>query len=125
MFLYPKSKIRYNTVALASFTFLLKKFIKKSQYNFPEFVFKSESSSCLELIYILKNHSLFKVDYLNDIVVTDYLNLLPNKRFSVSYVLTSIRLNSKYRVTVRVPETISLCSLSILFKNSLWLEREA
>ena len=103
----------------------LKKFIYKVQSNFPEILIKAEISSKLDLMYILKTHSLFKIDFLNDIIITDYLNLDPSKRFLVSYVVTSISFNFKYRLNVWVSEAASLCSLSILFKNSLWLEREA
>ena len=125
MFLPLNLKLQYNMLALSGVSVLLKKFIYTVQSNFPEMLIKSEISSNTDLMYILKSHSLFKVDFLNDIVITDYLNIDSRKRFLISYIVTSISFNFKYRLNVWVPEGCSLCSLSILFKNSLWLEREA
>lgn len=125
MFLPLKVKSKYNRLAISSIFFLLRSFIGQSQLNFPEFLFKTTAKSCLDFLYTLKNHSMFKVDFLNDLVVTDHLTTTTNKRFLVSYILTSLSLNTRYRINVWVPEITHLSSLSLLFKNSLWLEREA
>ena len=72
----------------------------------------------LDVITVLRYHSLFRYDVLVDIVGVD----LGNGVYGVRYVLRSSRFNSFLLVSCVVDSEVS--SLSGLFSSSGWLERE-
>jgi NADH:ubiquinone oxidoreductase subunit C len=80
------------------------------------------TSALFPLVLFLKKHTFFRMDQLIDICVVDRLN--SSKRFQVIYVLFSSLFQFRVLVHVFVSEDAFLPSLSSLFSNALWLERE-
>jgi hypothetical protein len=82
------------------------------------------------LIILLKNSILFNYDQLNDITCIDNLSLLKNNqdnnkyRFTLIYVLTNIKYNSKIIIKLTINKNQRIPSLSNLFQSANWLERE-
>jgi NADH:ubiquinone oxidoreductase subunit C len=76
----------------------------------------------LLLLTFLKNHSLTQFKQLADIVVYDVPG--KEKRFTVIYLLTSFRFNTRVSVQLQVDELTPLYSVAGLFKSANWAERE-
>ena len=90
-----------------------------------------------EIVFSLKPDRIFKIlahlkethsfDMLTDLTAIDYFEKSPKeKRFSVLYILTSLKHNFTFTIEVRLPETNpKIDSCVLLWKNANWLEREA
>ena len=82
------------------------------------------------LIIILKNSILFNYDQLNDITCIDNLSLLKNNqdnnkhRFSLIYIFTNIKYNSRIIIKLTINKNQRVPSLSNIFNGANWLERE-
>ncbi|MBK9073344.1 MAG: NADH-quinone oxidoreductase subunit C [Myxococcales bacterium] len=82
------------------------------------------------LMIMLKNSILFNYYQLNDITCIDNLSLLKqsqdnNKnRFSIIYIFTNIKNNSRLIVKLTINKNQRIPSLCNLFLCSNWLERE-
>jgi hypothetical protein len=82
------------------------------------------------LIILLKNSLLFNYDQLNDITCIDNLSLLKNNqdnnkyRFSLIYIFTNIKYNSKIIIKLTINKNQRVPSLTNLFNGANWLERE-
>jgi NADH dehydrogenase (ubiquinone) Fe-S protein 3 len=72
--------------------------------------------------FFLKNYTNTQIDYLSDICAVDY----PKRvfRFEVIYNCLSIGFNSRFRIKTNIHELISLNSISLIFLNANWFERE-
>ena len=99
------------------------KYVKKGYVNFPEMEIVLLNKHLLTFTHILKNYSLTKIEYLNDIVAMDYFHQKIN-RFNVKYVLSSLNFNFKITLSVFLKEYQAINSLFTTFKSSNWLERE-
>ena len=88
---------------------LLPKYIYKSHLTFPEMEMITSPKYLLPLTSILKKHTLFKLDYLNDITAIDYIN--QKYRFNLKYILTSLHLNIKLNLSVFLKEYKPITSL--------------
>lgn len=79
---------------------------------------------------LLKNSILFNYYQLNDITCVDNLSLLKelqdnNKnRFTIIYVFTNIKYNSRLLIKLTINKNQQVPSLTNLFLCSNWLERE-
>lgn len=80
-------------------------------------------SSFMPLVTFLKKHSLVRITQLVDLCISDRLNVID--RFELNYLFLSTV--SRYRFCIRffISEYDVVVSLSSLFKNALWVEREA
>jgi NADH:ubiquinone oxidoreductase subunit C len=58
--------------------------------------------SCFKLILFLKNSTFFKYQILTDIVCVDYGRV--NKRFKLTYILTSIKYNNRIYISTYLNE---------------------
>jgi NADH:ubiquinone oxidoreductase subunit C len=76
----------------------------------------------LSLIRVLKSHFFFRFSILSDISVYDFLS--KNNRFEINYNLLSYFWNKRVVLSTVSYENLSCLSISGLFKNSNWLERE-
>lgn len=78
--------------------------------------------SCLKLLQYLKNHSIFLLDYLIDIIVID----TPGKplRFQIVYLISSLKYNTRYRVRIFTNELLPIQSICSIYKFANWPERE-
>lgn len=75
-----------------------------------------------KLLKILKKHLYFQY-FLVDICVSDS-GILKKNRFKMQYVLLSYKNNSRLRVIQNLAETTAVSTVSFLFLNAGWLERE-
>jgi NADH:ubiquinone oxidoreductase subunit C len=79
---------------------------------------------------VLKNSILFNYYQLNDITCIDNLSLLKNlqdnnkNRFTLIYVFTNIKNNSRLYVRLTINKNQQVPSLTNLFLCANWLERE-
>lgn len=83
-------------------------------YIYPEFL--------KQFMDILKNHTNFQFKLLSDICTVDYPSR--SNRFEVIYCLLSIQYNSRVIIKTYTNETSSVESLSSLYENANWAERE-
>jgi NADH:ubiquinone oxidoreductase subunit C len=102
--------------------------ILESQIRFGQTEIEVSPESIAQIIEHLLTSPETQMNQLLDLVAIDYLQY-PNwhgPRFSIVYLLRS--LISKCRVNIRIrvaEESISVPSISKLYKNANWLEREA
>ena len=74
------------------------------------------------VLTILKYHSLTKFNTLLDIVV---YNLFSKKyQFIITYLLKSMRFNSRVNLTTFLKDTTLPASVTLIYPNAEWLERE-
>ena len=79
---------------------------------------------------LIKNSMLFNYYQLNDITCVDNLSLLKGlqdnnrNRFTLIYVFTNIKYNSRLLVKIMINKNQQIPSLTNLFLCSNWLERE-
>jgi len=108
------------TKALSKF---FNNFISSAKFNTNETYVKVVRESLIPLVIFCKLHSLAKFNSLIDIAVVD----TPGKlyRFSVNYYLLSVFTNLRLRITLYTNEVIWIPTLTSLFDNANWYEREA
>jgi len=109
MFLKKQVYLSIFQIYIKSIIRLLPKYIYKSHMTFPEMEMTTSSKYLLPLTNILKKHTLFKLDYLNDITAIDYIN--QKYRFNLKYILTSLHLNIKLNLSVFLKEYKPITSL--------------
>jgi len=99
-----------------------KHIISITEKEMPVLVVQKESF--YNLIQYLKNRENFLI--LLDITAVDYLKWLKKKekRFEVVYHLYSIEYNTRLRIKYTLDEKEKALSLTSLYKNANWLERE-
>jgi NADH-quinone oxidoreductase subunit C len=73
-------------------------------------------------MYFLKKHEVCRFDLLVDICGVDYPE--QNLRFEIIYNLLSINYNQRLFIKVYTCERKSISSISQVFMNSVWFERE-
>ena len=104
---------------------LKKKFpekIKEISVQFGDETFLIERDSLLDIVQFLKSEP-YAYTMLLDLTCVDYKGQEP--RFEMVYHLRSISNNQWLRIKVRLPEKdLSIDSLTSLWKNANWLERE-
>lgn len=74
------------------------------------------------LVLFLKNFSLIRATQLVDICAVDQVQF--GRRFALSYIFTSTSLAYRFFIYLHIKEGESVPSISSLFPNALWLERE-
>lgn len=74
------------------------------------------------LFKFFKNSILYQLNYLVDIIGVDFPG--KKKRFGLIYVCQSITFNSRINLLTRCEEKERVISLSNIFKNANWHERE-
>lgn len=76
-----------------------------------------------EIIFFLRDHTLAQYKLLTEITAVDY----PARgqfRFDVVYMLLSTRFNARLKVKVSVDSTTAVPSITSIYKNANWSERE-
>ncbi len=87
-----------------------------------EFELQVSSANLLNVLDILKSHSLTQLRNLVEVTAADIpTNAL---RFYVSYFLLSTHYNTRIRVSVQTDEMLPIISVTSLFNSSNWMERE-
>jgi len=113
----------YNQVLINYSMFLKKNFpFVKPFINKNELFIKTKRNYIYLLIQFLKKNSNSQFDMLIDICAVDY----PEKkfRFEIIYSLLSIHYNSRINITASLEDTLPINSVTSIFKNANWLERE-
>lgn len=101
---------------------VLPKFINKISIDKNQLFIYTSPHYIRELCLFLRDNTncLFKV--LVDIIGVDYLGR--TKRFEVCYTLLSLTFNSRVIIKVNVDELNHVPSITCLFRNANWFERE-
>lgn len=76
----------------------------------------------IEVVHYLNSNLEFRFTMLIDIFAVDYPESL--KRFEVNYCFLSVEKNYRVNIKVKISDEESIPSLSSLYKNAGWLERE-
>ena len=141
MSLLTVSKNLNKEIRLFNILILLRTFFNKIIYNFEIlYDFNLLASDIIinvtnikyfwQLFNILKHSILFNYSQLNDITCIDNLSILKDlqdnnkNRFTLIYVLTNIKFNSRLIIRFTINKNQRVPSLSNLFYSANWLERE-
>ena len=101
---------------------ILKKTVKEISFNKNKIEIKTTPTNLRAVLFCLKTHSLCKYEQLVDMICSDS----PGKklRFSIAYVLYSLKYNSYITIIVQTNEVWPLPSITRIFSAAGWLERE-
>lgn len=96
--------------------------VKEIRLKNTDLEIKTTPNNLRALLYFLQNHTLCQYKQLVDIACSD----LPGKtrRFSVNYLLLSLRYNARINIVVKTNEVSPLPSVTPLYRSANWLERE-
>ena len=83
---------------------------------------KTTPNNLRGLFYFLQKHTLCQYKQLVDMVCSDFLG--KKRRFSINYLLLSLRFNARLNVVVKTNEVLPLPSITFLYRSANWLERE-
>nr|YP_009688826.1 NADH dehydrogenase subunit 9 [Cafileria marina]QEF30250.1 NADH dehydrogenase subunit 9 [Cafileria marina] len=113
---YNKTLINYSIFIKKIFP-SVKLFINKN-----ELFIKTKKDLLYTLILFLKKNTNSRFDMLIDICAVDY----PEKkfRFEIIYNLLSIQYNTRINVIINIEDNIPVKSITSIYKNANWLERE-
>jgi NADH-quinone oxidoreductase subunit C len=99
-----------------------------------ELEIQTTSANLLNVLEILKNHSLTQTKNLMEITFVDRIsqiginesadNLENSLRFYLTYFLLSVHYNFRVRVSVQTSELLPVVSITSLFSSINWYERE-
>lgn len=101
---------------------ILKSVIKTIRLQNNEIEIKTTPNNLLALLYFLQKHSLCQYKVLVDIVCVDVPGKL--RRFTINYLLLSLRYNTRLKVVIKTNEVSPLPSTITLYRSANWLERE-
>jgi NADH dehydrogenase (ubiquinone) Fe-S protein 3 len=101
---------------------VLASIIKEIRIKNTDIEIKTSPNNLRALLYFLQKHTLCQYKQLIEIACSD----VPGKtrRFSVTYLLHSIRYNARILVVVKTNEVSPLPSVTALYRSANWLERE-
>ena len=99
-----------------------KQFIFISLNNHDIEIFLNKKISISYTLKFLKNSMLYQMNTLVDIVCTDFPGKTP--RIGLTYLLLSSQYNQRINIFVK-PKKMQISSVSQIFKNASWFEREA
>jgi NADH dehydrogenase (ubiquinone) Fe-S protein 3 len=99
----------------------LPKYIKQVLIKNFELVLKTPYMYIYPLVRFLKLNNFTKLTILTDVICCDTLK---KNRFVIIYHLLNITSNVRIRLYVEIKEVYALYSLTSIFKNANWLERE-
>ena len=95
---------------------ILKTVIKEIRIHNNNLEIKTTPNNLCALLYFLQNHTLCQYKQLIDIACSD----VPGKqhRFSVNYLLLSLRYNTRLTVVVKTNEVSPLPSTTVLYRSA-------
>jgi len=85
-------------------------------------IFLNKKVSIFQIMCFLKHSMLYQTNILVDIVCTDFPGKIP--RIGVIYLLLSVRYNQRINIFLK-PRKTNLRSITKIFENASWFEREA
>lgn len=77
----------------------------------------------IPVLSLLRDHSIFLVDQLIDLVAVDYIGR--PRRFYLYYLLLSRKYNSRFLVETQLREWESVLTACYVYSAAFWVEREA
>jgi NADH:ubiquinone oxidoreductase subunit C len=100
----------------------LRTLIKEIRIKNNDIEIKTTGNNLRSLLFFLQNHSLCQYKQLAEIACSD----VPGKkrRFSVAYILHSLRYSTYITIIVQTNEVLTLPSVTQLYRSAGWLERE-
>jgi len=101
---------------------ILKTVVKEIRIKNNDLEIKTTPNNIRALLYFLKNHTLCQYKQLIDIACSDVIG--KTRRFSINYLLLSLRFNVRLTVVVKTNEVLPLPSTVSLYRSANWLERE-
>lgn len=111
------------TLPVVDYIISIVKVHRISIFNLGYFDLQIEPAQVGFLLIFFRYHSVFLFKTLIDLIIFD----LPGKlrRFVVIYTLLSVAYNSRVSIRTQVNELCPLVSITNIFQNANWLEREA
>ena len=109
-------------ISLNSLYQILKPHVNCIYFHCGEITVEINHTKLKELVLFFKDHENCLYKLLIDIVVIDFPENL--KRFSVIYNFCSVKYKCRIKIVTNVNEVTPLSSISHLYKNANWLERE-
>jgi len=98
------------------------------QRVYTDYFIKIDFNYLISCFKILSKSLFFNYDQLSNLTCVDNLNLNGfslKERFSLFYILTKINKASRLIISFNFPEKQMVNSITNLYKNAHWLEREA
>eukprot|EP01025_Chloroclados_australasicus_P005584 TRINITY_DN1171_c1_g1_i2.p1 TRINITY_DN1171_c1_g1~~TRINITY_DN1171_c1_g1_i2.p1 ORF type:complete len:366 (+),score=38.43 TRINITY_DN1171_c1_g1_i2:175-1272(+) len=96
---------------------------KKGMLPLMDVVFSVDAPQIFPVIKFLHSHAQLQFQILTDMTAVDYPERV-NGRFEVTYLLASLVANARIIVKTSVDELTPLESITPIYKNAEWLERE-
>lgn len=123
------SLFRKDMLEFGSLVFLgLRAIIKSCHVTDQYLIINIDKLDLIEFFYWARNIHLFSFDFLVDIIVVDLLEfnieIKNNKRYEFNYLMMSKRFNKRLVVKFTVEDDADLNTITGLYKNGDWLERE-
>lgn len=112
------------TNILINFTYYIQRIFPNilGYINRGELILISPSNSIYNVIKFLKNHTQSQFNQLSEITCIDYPYKL--NRFELIYIFLSLKYNIRIIISTFVDEYQYIESISLLYKNANWFERE-
>ena len=101
---------------------ILKSVIKEIRFKNNDIEIKTTPNNIRAILYFLQNHTLCQYKQLIDIACSDVLG--KERRFSINYLLLSLRYNARLNIVIKTNEVLSLPSITMIYRSANWLERE-
>lgn len=106
------------------FQYILENFFLVIRFHFYALELITINNKLFDLLVFLKSSFFFSLNCLLDIVVKDYLIKQKLFRFSITYILLSVKYNFKCYITFFLKEFNFVPSILKIYKNANWSERE-
>ena len=101
---------------------ILKTVVKQIRLKNNDIEIKTTPNNIRGALYFFQTHTLCQYKQLIDMACSDVLGKM--RRFSINYLLLSIRFNARLTLVLKTNEVLSLPSIAFLYRSANWLERE-
>ena len=95
---------------------ILKTLIKEIRFRNNDIEIKTTPNNIRSVLYFLQKHTLCQYKQLVDLACSDVLG--KPRRFSVNYLLLSLRYNVRLNVVIKTNEVLSLPSVTMLYRSA-------
>jgi len=109
-------------LSLNSLYQILRPHVNCIYFHCGEIIIEVKHSKIKEIVSFLKDHENCLYKLLIDIVVVDFPE--NSERFSIIYNFCSLKYKCRLKLITKIDEMTPLISITNLFKNANWMERE-
>ena len=95
---------------------ILTTLIKQIRFKNNDIEIKTTPNNTRALLYFLQKHTLCQYKQLIDIACSDVLG--KKRRFSINYLLLSLRFNVRLNLVVKTNEVLPLLSTAFLYRSA-------